>query len=95
MKRNRKSKILSTLGPATSNKKIIKDLFISGADIFRLNFSHGSTEEHRKNYNLIREVEKEIGRPICVIADLQGPKLRIGEFKNNEVKIKKGNENQN
>lgn len=92
MKRNRKSKILSTLGPATSNKKIIKDLFISGADIFRLNFSHGSTEEHRKNYNLIREVEKEIGRPICVIADLQGPKLRIGEFKNNEVKIKKGNE---
>ncbi len=92
MKRNRKSKILSTLGPATSNKKIIKELFISGADIFRLNFSHGSTEEHRKNYNLIREVEKEIGRPICIIADLQGPKLRIGEFKNNEVEIKKGNE---
>ena len=92
MKRNRKSKILSTLGPATSNKKIIKDLFVSGADIFRLNFSHGSTEEHRKNYNLIREVEKEIGRPICIIADLQGPKLRIGEFKNNEVEIKKGNE---
>ena len=53
MKRNRKSKILSTLGPASSDKKIIKELFISGADIFRLNFSHGSIEEHRSNYNLI------------------------------------------
>ena len=61
LKRNRKSKIISTIGPATSNKKIIKELFISGADIFRLNFSHGSIEEHRHNYNLIREAEKEVG----------------------------------
>ena len=83
MKRNRKSKILSTLGPSTSNKEIIKNLFISGADIFRLNFSHGSLENHRINYNHIRSVEKEVNRPICVIADLQGPKLRVGYFKNN------------
>ena len=81
MKRNRKSKILSTLGPSTSNRKIIKELVINGVDIFRLNFSHGTIEEHRKNFDLIREIEKEINRPICIIADLQGPKLRIGIFK--------------
>lgn len=92
LKRNRKSKIISTIGPATSNKKIIKELFISGADIFRLNFSHGSIEEHRHNYNLIREAEKEVGRPICILADLQGPKLRIGEFNNTEVSLKAGKE---
>ena len=92
LKRNRKSKIISTIGPATSNKKIIKQLFISGADIFRLNFSHGSIEEHRDNYNLIREAEKEVGRPICILADLQGPKLRIGEFKDNSVSLKAGEE---
>ena len=92
LKRNRKSKIISTIGPTTSNKEIIKELFISGTDIFRLNFSHGSIEEHRNNYNLIREIEKEVGRPICILADLQGPKLRIGEFKNTSVSLKSGGE---
>ena len=92
MKRNRKSKILSTLGPVTSDKNIIKELFVSGADIFRLNFSHGSIEEHRNNYNLIRDVEKEVGRPICVLADLQGPKLRVGHFKDTEITLKAGKE---
>tara|TARA_Y100000590_G_scaffold469832_1_gene660046 strand:- start:215 stop:1633 length:1419 start_codon:yes stop_codon:yes gene_type:complete len=90
MKRNRKSKILSTLGPSTSNRKIIKELVINGVDIFRLNFSHGTIEEHRKNFDLIREIEKEINRPICIIADLQGPKLRIGIFKEESVVLKKG-----
>ena len=91
MKRNRKSKILSTIGPATSNKKSIKNLFISGADIFRLNFSHGTVEDHRKNYEYIREVEKELKRPICIIADLQGPKLRISTFKSKNLKLENGN----
>ena len=89
MKRERKSKILSTLGPATSDIRVIKKLFISGTDIFRLNFSHGSIEDHRNNYNLIRKVEQEVNRPICVIADLQGPKLRIGEFKDKKIELKK------
>ena len=90
MKRNRKSKIISTIGPSTCNKKTIKELFISGADIFRLNFSHGSIEDHRKTYDLIREVEKELARPICVIADLQGPKLRIGEFADGSAELEIG-----
>ena len=92
MKRDRKSKILSTLGPSTSTKEIIKKLFFSGADIFRLNFSHGSIEEHRNNYNLIREVEKEVNRPICILVDLQGPKLRVGRFKDGKASLRIGNE---
>lgn len=90
MKRNRKSKVLSTLGPATSNKEIIKKLFISGADVFRLNFSHGTIEDHRSNIKFIREIEKEYNSPICVLVDLQGPKLRVDKFKENKVSLKKG-----
>ncbi len=56
MKRNRKAKILATLGPASSDKKIIEDLFIAGCDVFRLNFSHGDLETHRKNYETIRSL---------------------------------------
>ena len=60
MKRNRKAKILATLGPASSDKKIIEDLFIAGCDVFRLNFSHGDLETHRKNYENIRSLEENI-----------------------------------
>ena len=82
MKRNRKAKILSTLGPASSSPEIIERLFIEGTDVFRLNFSHGSIEEHRKNLESIRNLEKKYQYSTCIIADLQGPKLRIGTFKN-------------
>ena len=92
MKRKRKAKILSTLGPSSSKLDIIKKLFNSGADIFRLNFSHGTIEEHRNNVNFIRKVEKEYNSPICILADLQGPKLRVGEFEKGEVVLKSGDE---
>ena len=59
MKRNRKAKILATLGPASSDKKIIEELFLAGCDVFRLNFSHGDIETHRKNYESIRSLEKK------------------------------------
>ncbi len=90
MKRNRKAKILATLGPASSSPKIIEDLFVAGCDIFRLNFSHGSIETHRSNVEIIRKLEKKYDHATCILADLQGPKLRVGSFVNNEVELKKG-----
>ena len=90
MKRNRKAKILATLGPASNTPDIIEKIFTSGADVFRLNFSHGTIEEHRKNYYIIRSLENKYNHPTCILADLQGPKLRIGNFENNKESLKKG-----
>ena len=84
MKRNRKAKILATLGPASSSSDVIEKLFLQGADVFRLNFSHGSIEVHRKNCEIIRNIEKRSNYANCILADLQGPKLRIGKFKNDK-----------
>ena len=90
MKRNRKAKILATLGPASSSYEVIDKLFVSGCDVFRLNFSHGSVEDHRKNYNWIRELEQKYDHSTCILADLQGPKLRVGNFINAKANLKKG-----
>ncbi|MBW7910413.1 MAG: pyruvate kinase, partial [Alphaproteobacteria bacterium] len=89
-KRNRKTKIVATLGPASSTHEMVRALFEAGADIFRMNFSHGTHEDHKKRLDIIRAVEKEVGRPIGVFADLQGPKLRLGTFKDGFVDIEKG-----
>ena len=91
MKRNRKAKILATLGPTSSNKKIIEELFTAGCDVFRLNFSHGDIEVHRKNFEYIRSLEDNYKHATCVLADLQGPKLRVGSFKNTKENLIKGN----
>ena len=90
MKRNRKAKILATLGPTSSSLKIIEAMFVSGCDVFRLNFSHDDIESHRKNLDIIRSLEKKYNHSTCILGDLQGPKLRIGIFKNNEELLKKG-----
>ena len=90
MKRNRKAKILATLGPASSEKKIIEELFVAGCDVFRLNFSHGDIETHRKNYEIIRSLENKYNHSTCILADLQGPKLRVGLFKNTKENLIKG-----
>ena len=90
MKRNRKAKILATLGPASSSSDIIENLFQEGCDVFRLNFSHGSIETHRKNLEYIRNLEEKYDHASCILADLQGPKLRVGEFKKIEESLKKG-----
>ena len=90
MKRNRKAKILATLGPSSSSPEIIEKLFVAGCDVFRLNFSHGSIEEHRKNYDNIRNLEKKYDHSTCILADLQGPKLRIGTFLKDKINLKKG-----
>ncbi len=90
MRRQRKAKIVATLGPASSSKEQIRELFRAGADVFRLNFSHGTHDDHRERYETIREIEAEIERPIGVLADMQGPKLRIGELEGGEVTLKAG-----
>jgi pyruvate kinase len=89
-KRNRKTKIVATLGPASSTHEMIKKLFEAGADVFRLNFSHGTHADHQERVQMIRAVEKEVGRPIGIFADLQGPKLRLGAFKDGGIDIEKG-----
>jgi pyruvate kinase len=90
MRRHRNAKIVATLGPASSTREIIRSLFEAGADVFRLNFSHGTHEDHRNRYDIIRAVEKETGRPIGVLADLQGPKLRLGTFANGRTQLATG-----
>ncbi len=90
MKRNRKAKILATLGPASSSSEMIERIFVAGCDVFRLNFSHGSIEDHRKNYDIIRSLEKKYDHATCILADLQGPKLRVGNFINQSEKLIKG-----
>ena len=90
MKRNRKAKILATLGPASSSSEVIENIFKAGCDVFRLNFSHGSIENHRQNLESIRKLEEKYDHATCVLADLQGPKLRVGEFENTEEALENG-----
>lgn len=91
MRLHRRSRIVATLGPASSSLETIRALAIAGADVFRLNFSHGTHADHQERYNRIREVERELGRPIGVLLDLQGPKLRIGTLASGKVLLEKGN----
>jgi len=88
----RRTKIVATLGPSTSSEEKILSLFEAGADAFRLNLSHGSMADHEARIKAARSVEKRVSRPIAVIADLQGPKLRLGTFVSGSVELKEGQE---
>lgn len=77
----RRTKIIATLGPSSSDYATIKALFDSGVDVFRLNASHGTQADHANRYRILREIEAEVGHPIAILMDLQGPKLRVGSFK--------------
>ncbi|MEW5705027.1 MAG: pyruvate kinase [Pseudomonadota bacterium] len=90
MYHNRKAKIVATLGPASSDRKAIRALVKAGVGVFRLNFSHGTHADHQRRHALIREAEKSAGRTIGTMADLQGPKLRLGEFKEGPVTLEAG-----
>ncbi len=92
MRRQRQAKIVATLGPATSTKEAIQALFEAGADVFRFNFSHGSHQDHQARCNIVREIERNLGRPIAILADLQGPKLRVGQFADGKVTLAEGAE---
>lgn len=88
--RTNQTQIIATLGPATNSPEKIRELYIAGVDTFRLNFSHGTHEIHAKSVAMIRALEKEVGRPIGILADMQGPKLRIGTFKDGKIALTPG-----
>lgn len=90
IRRYRQTKIVATLGPASGDPDMMRKLFQAGVDVFRLNFSHGSHEAHAKNVETARALEKEFSRPVCLIGDMQGPKLRIGRFENNSIDLTEG-----
>ena len=85
MRRRRKIKILATLGPSSNTPETIEQLFLAGADIFRINMSHTSHDSLRGLVRAIRGIEAKNGRPIGILADLQGPKLRIGMFEGGSI----------
>lgn len=90
MRRQRNVKIVATLGPASSTYEMIRALHEAGADVFRLNMSHGSHEEVRERHRIIRQVERELESPIAILADLQGPKLRVGTFVKGAEELEEG-----
>src|SRR5579875_996524 len=90
IRRRRRTKIVATIGPASSTLDVLTRLFNAGADVFRLNFSHGTHEDHAARIALIREIEGQAGRPIGILADVQGPKLRVGRFGGGRVHLQSG-----
>lgn len=90
MKRDRNVKIVATLGPASNDYEMIRALHEAGADVFRLNMSHGDHAEIEARHKIIRQIERDLDSPIAILADLQGPKLRVGVFKNGEEELPEG-----
>lgn len=90
IRRRRRTKIVATIGPASANPDMLARLFQAGADVFRLNFSHGTHDIHAASFAMIRDLEKKMGRPIGILADVQGPKLRVGRFSGGRVQLQTG-----
>ena len=88
--RSRKVRILATLGPASNTPEVIRQLVVAGADAFRINMSHGTHADHKQLIDAIRGLESELDRPTTILADLQGPKLRVGKFKGDRATLEKG-----
>ena len=86
----RSTKIVATLGPASSDAATLERMFVAGVDVVRLNFSHGTAEDHMKRAELVRETCRKVGRAVGIMADLQGPKIRVGKFKDGKVQLKPG-----
>jgi pyruvate kinase len=90
IRRRRRTKIIATLGPSSSTPEMIARLFRAGADVFRLNFSHGTHDDHAARIAIIRDLEQQYDRPIGILADVQGPKLRVGNFNAGRVQLQTG-----
>ncbi len=88
IRRSRRVKIIATLGPASADRAVVANLFKAGADVFRINMSHASHEAMRERVAMIRSLEEEFDRPIGILVDLQGPKLRVGEFEAGGVQLR-------
>lgn len=92
LRHERRTKIVATLGPSTSSVEMIQALFEAGADVFRLNFSHGTKKDHEALVGMVRTVEQRVGRPIAILGDLQGPKLRLGVFAEGSINLHENQE---
>jgi pyruvate kinase len=90
MQRQRNAKIVATIGPASSSEAMLRKLFLGGADVFRLNFSHGEHSQHAAVFAAIRRLEQEFDRPIAVLQDLQGPKIRVGRLPDDGIELVAG-----
>ncbi|MBD0270360.1 MAG: pyruvate kinase [Acetobacteraceae bacterium] len=90
LRRRRRTKVVATLGPASTSPEMVERLYRAGADVFRLNFSHGSHTDHEARIGIIRALEGKVGRPIGILADVQGPKLRVGRFGGGRVQLQAG-----
>ena len=86
----RATKIVATLGPASSDPQVLERLLRAGVDVVRLNFSHGKAQDHIDRANMVRECAQRVGRPVALMADLQGPKIRVGRFVDGKVLLEKG-----
>jgi pyruvate kinase len=86
----RSTKIVATLGPASSDAAVLERMFLAGVDVVRLNFSHGTAADHIKRAELVRETCRKVGRAVGIMADLQGPKIRVGKFKDGKIHLKAG-----
>src|SRR5438094_4177061 len=86
----RSTKIVATLGPASSDPQTLERMFLAGVDVVRMNFSHGTADDHVRRAELVREACRKTGRTVGIMADLQGPKIRIGKFKDGKITLKTG-----
>ncbi|RZM82358.1 pyruvate kinase [Leptolyngbya iicbica] len=88
----RRTKIVATIGPATQKPEVLRSLIEAGATTLRLNFSHGTHEDHQRSVKLIRQVSFELNQPVGILQDLQGPKIRLGRFEDGSIHLSKGDE---
>ena len=86
----RRTKIVATLGPASNSPEVLEQLIIAGLDVARLNFSHGTPDDHKARAALVRELAAKHGRHVALLGDLQGPKIRIAKFENKRIELKEG-----
>ena len=90
MRRHRRAKIVATVGPSSASPAMLEKLFLAGVDTFRLNFSHGTHDDHAKVHASIRALEMKMRRPIGILQDLQGPKIRVGTIKDGKIRVEAG-----
>src|SRR5258706_12535572 len=86
----RSRKISATLGPASSDPAVLERMVRAGVDVVRLNFSHGTADDHQARATLVKEISRKTGRTVAIMCDLQGPKIRVGKFKDGKVSLAKG-----
>jgi pyruvate kinase len=86
----RRTKIVATIGPATSQPEVLRSLIEAGATTLRLNFSHGTHDDHQRSIRLIRQIAFELNQPVGILQDLQGPKIRLGRFTDGSIHLSKG-----